>query len=967
MVLAQDPPESAVPFSLTEAISKMTYPEGFNVTLFAGEPQVVQPIAMTTDARGRVWVVESLQYPEWQRTNGPGKDRVVILEDADGDGKADSRKVFLDTGRNLTSVAVGMGGVWLCATPELVFVPDLNNDDKPDGPAEVLLDGWDLNAQHNAFNGLTWGPDGWLYGCNGILSNSKVGKPGSAENERVSLNCGVWRYHPTRKVFEVVAHGTTNPWGIAFDENGQIFVANCVIKHLFHMVPGGRYERMFGQDLNPYAFKLIESCANHIHWAGGFWKTEGAESPRNDTAGGGHAHCGAMIYLGDNWPQEYRGGFYTLNVHGHRINHDLLQRVGSTYVAHHTNDVLKANDSWFRGVSLMYGADGGVYMSDWTDAGECHDYEDIHKENGRIYKITHSKGKALGKDLRQSSDQELLRYLFHRNEWFGAQARLVLQERAATGRLEQGTVRRLAAMMKEEEDPARALRLLWALHAAGGLEKPSTFFGHSSEYVRAWAVQLATQTTGGEEISRGLINLARNDRSPVVRLYLASALQRESVKRHAVELARNLVGRGEDAADGAIPLLLWYGIEPIVSSETDSALRILESARIPLVRQFIAQRLALRMELDALTGAMAASDPAAAADLANGMFQALNGRRQIAMPGQWRAAARKLQESSSREAHDHRLRLGLIFGDAEAERQLRTTVADRTAAVEKRRDALDALFQARAPGVLELLQSSLKDAAVRLVAIRGLAAFDHPQNPTLLIENYGQFARDEQTEAITTLSTRADYAVRVLEAVKAGKVPAKDITPFSARQMLAHKDERIARLLPGIVGETRAVSKDRAEKIAQYKNILTKERLSAADVSNGRALYNKVCGACHTLFGEGGKLAPELTGSQRSSLDYILESVVDPNAVVWNQYKATYFETSDDRLISGVVQRENESTVTIQTQTGAITLPRSEITSRTESNLSIMPEGLFDTLEEKELLDLVAYLQSPTQVPLPKQ
>jgi putative membrane-bound dehydrogenase-like protein len=454
---------------LSQAAEHITVPDGFRVTLFAGEPDVVQPIAMTTDERGRLWVVECFSYPKWQ-PGGEGKDRVVILEDRDGDGHFDSRRVFWDKGRNLSAIALGFGGVWLCSAPELIFIPDRNRDDTPDGPPEILLDGWTLEAKHNIANNLTWGPDGWLYGCHGILADSKVGKPGTAEVDRTVLNCGVWRFHPTRKAFEVVAHGTTNPWGIGFNDYGQMFIANCVIKHLFHVIPGARYERMYGQDMNPYAFRLIESCADHIHWAGGFWKTEGAEHSQNDEAGGGHAHCGAMIYLGDNWPDRYRNSFFTLNIHGRRINNDLLERRGSGFVARHQPDLVKVNDPWFRGVSLIYGPDGGVFMSDWSDAGECHDYEDIHRENGRIYKITYGNPKASLVNLAALSDAELLGLQLHKDCCQPGPS--PSPRRDATGKFDRIWRRYLRG-------PARAirchgqLRVLWALHVTGGWIKLS--------------------------------------------------------------------------------------------------------------------------------------------------------------------------------------------------------------------------------------------------------------------------------------------------------------------------------------------------------------------------------------------------------------------------------------------------------------------------------------------------------------
>ena len=177
----------------------MTLPKGFKVTLFAGEPDVVQPIAFTFDDRGRLWVVECLSYPNWTK-DGTGHDRVVIYEDTDGDGKFDKKTIFYDKGSNLSGITLGFGGVWLNSTPNLVFIPRREGEDSPSGPPEVVpRRGFDLDAKHNIFSSLTWGPDGWLWGLNGILSNSLIGKPGTPIEQRTAMNCGVWRYHPTKE------------------------------------------------------------------------------------------------------------------------------------------------------------------------------------------------------------------------------------------------------------------------------------------------------------------------------------------------------------------------------------------------------------------------------------------------------------------------------------------------------------------------------------------------------------------------------------------------------------------------------------------------------------------------------------------------------------------------------------------------------------------------------------------------
>jgi putative membrane-bound dehydrogenase-like protein len=426
-----------------EALATIRVPEGFRAELFAAEPDVQQPIAIAWDERGRLWVAENYTYAESSLNfDSRLRDRIVILEDTTGDGKADRRTVFWDQAEKLTSIEVGFGGVWALCAPHLLFIPDADGDDRPDREPIVILDGWDENAvRHNIVNGLRWGPDGWLYGRHGILATSSVGSPGTPEHQRTKINCGIWRYHPTRDIFEAVAHGTTNPWGTDWDAYGQMFFINTVIGHLWHVIPGAHFERMYGEDLRPHLYKLLPQTADHVHWdTSERWSDvrEGMTGT-TDQAGGGHAHSGLMIYLGDNWPDEYRGELFTLNLHGRRINRDSLVRDSATYTARHASDFLHVGDIWFRGLDMLYGPDGGVYIADWTDIGECHENDGVHRTSGRIYKVTHGRSDTVTAaarpelNLRQLTDEELILLLDHKNEWYFRQARRILQERAAQG------------------------------------------------------------------------------------------------------------------------------------------------------------------------------------------------------------------------------------------------------------------------------------------------------------------------------------------------------------------------------------------------------------------------------------------------------------------------------------------------------------------------------------------------------
>ena len=575
------------PLAPREALKKMTVPDGFRITLFAAEPDLLQPVAFDFDDRGRLWVVECFSYPDFKTEN---KDRVLIFTDTNNDGQFDERKVFLDNGRRLSGITWGFGGVWLCSAPELIFIPDRDGDDVPDGKAVVHLDGWTLKASHNMFNGLAWGPDGWLYGRQGILANSLVGKPGTPEKDRTLLNCAIWRYHPTRHVFEVVVHGTTNPWGMDWDDHGQAFFSNNVIGHLWHLIAGAHYQRMYGEDFNPYLYQLIPACSDHLHFAGADW-TKSRSGREHDVLGGGHSHCGGMIYLGDNWPPEYRQTMMMANTHGRRLLYDKLERSGCGYVATHGKSVLMANDPWFRGVSIHCGPDGGVFVTDWNDFGECHDYDGAYRSSGRMYKITYGEPKKIEPfNLTTAPDDVLVQYQLHTNDWFVRHARRLLQERAAAGKLERDTESKLRRILDEHTDITRKLRGLWALNAIGDVKDDLLLrlFRHENEHMRWWAVKLAADS---RPQVREFVRMAREDESGLVRSGLASALQRVPLNERW-ELAEALASRATDAKDPNQPLMIWYGVEPAVTNDTDRAIQLMTNSKIPLVRQFIARRLA---------------------------------------------------------------------------------------------------------------------------------------------------------------------------------------------------------------------------------------------------------------------------------------------------------------------------------------------------------------------------------------
>jgi putative membrane-bound dehydrogenase-like protein len=948
--------------SPTHAARAMSVPDGFHVDLIAAEPDVHQPIALAIDDRGRLWVAEAFTYPN--RAEGDrGLDDIVVFEDADHDGSFERRTVFME-GLNLVSgLEVGFGGVWIGAAPYLMFVPDRDGDLVPDGAPQILLDGWAFEDTHETLNAFQWGPDGWLYGCHGIFTYSNVGVPGSPADERTPINAGVWRYHPQRHEFEVFAFGTSNPWGVDFDARGQAFVTACVIPHLFHMVQGGRFHRQSGEHFGAYVFDDIETIADHRHYLG---PDSHSANLRSNSVGGGHAHCGLVIYDGLQWPAEYRGGLFFENIHGNRVNHDVVERSGSGFVGSHEPDLLISNDAWFRGVAFELGPDGAVYLTDWYDEQACHltDQEVWDRTNGRIYRVRYGEHPAARVDLAGASGAELAALALGEDGWYARRARRLLQERGPDTLDPEPLDRELAPTAAE----LTQLRAMWALHAGGVFDEGRARQQLSSphEYARAWSIQLALEDHAVEpETLAALEDLARSDPSPVVRLYLASALQRLPVESRWT-LAERLAAHAEDADDHNIPLVLWYGIEPLVAADADRALATFAHAPIPTVARFVARRAAADRALHpALVRALA--DPAHADVLGTMLAEAVIAvadQRSLPMPPGWTELYPQLTSSADPDVCESAGKLALAFGDPAALPELRASLAAPETGVTKRLEALEALVRFKDPTTVPLLFDLLDEAPMQGAAIRAFASFDDPAAAAAIVDRYAALGQDERRDALDTLSARASYATSLLDALEAERIPRTDLGAFVARKIESLNDAELAVRLEGLWGRVRPSAEEKTARIAELKATLTGGALLAADPSRGREVFARTCQQCHTLFGTGGDVGPELTGANRADLDYLLSNVIDPNAVVGKDYLATLVWTTGGRLVTGIQRASNDSAITLQSENETVVVAREEIDVLRLSDLSTMPEGLLATLAADEIAGLFAYLQSPGQVPL---
>ncbi len=946
-----------------EAVAAMTVRGGFRVNAWASEPMITQPMAFAWDDRGRMWVAENRDYESrGAGFSGSGDSRILILKDTDRDGAADSRKVFAEGIPFPAALAVGFDGVFVGAPPHLLFLPDRDGDDAADmDDVDIVLTGWGIRDRHETINSFHWGPDGWLYGLEGFATPSRIRKPGPDETvyghndpfpddlldaDGVDINGGVWRYHPTKDRFEVVAHGFSNPWGIDYDAKGQIFITACVIPHLFHVVPGGIYHRQGGSHFNPHVYGDIRTIVDHRHRS---------------------AHGGARVYLSDAFPEEHRGRLFMANIHEHAVLSDVLEPRGSGFVARHGEDFLMANNKQWVGFSMEIGPGGDVYVLDWHDADICGD--DVqHKETGRIFRIAAERSLADNwedryDDVGAMSNERLVELQLSKSAWHARRARVVLQARAAKGEVDASVHDALRQMFASQPDGDLRLRAMWALHVTGGFATGELVAALDDEdpHVRAWAIQLLTEDRDAPTAAtESFIELAEGDASPVVRLYLAAALQR--VEHDARwPIAERLVTKAEDADDHNIPKMIWFGIEPLVPENPARALRLARAARIPMLTENIARRAVAADALEVLVTSLEDRSAARPA-LLRGMLAGLEDQVHSEPPNNWERVHARLKRD--RNAADLALQVQREFGGAEVARQFLATLEDANAPPEDRRRAIQGLADQRHDALRERLPALLDEPELRIDAIRAVAAFDGGWEMGLdLMGRYETFDADEKLAAVQTLSSRPIYGRILTGAIESGGVPRRDVPAYAARQL--HRVVGSGFL--EVWGPITRVSSEKTAAIARYTAMLGDDAIAAADTARGERMFDELCGACHRMFGEGGLIGPDLTGSNRTELDYLLTNIIDPSGDIQDVYQTLMVTTRDGRTWSGTVAARSDRSLTLRVVgQDDVVIANSDIQSRDVFPLSMMPEGLLDPYDDEEVTNLVAYLMTAREETSPR-
>jgi putative heme-binding domain-containing protein len=952
------------PLSPAEAIARMTVPEGFSVELVASEPDIVNPVAMTFDERGRVWITESFEYP--RRSPGPGRDRVKILEDTDGDGKADKFTVFAE-GLNIPSgIAVGAGGVWVANAPDLLFLQDTDGDGKAD-KQEVVLTGFGRTDTHELPNSLTWGPDGWLYGINGVFNYSHVEYRGKVYD----FTCALFRIHPRTREFELFAQGTSNPWGVAWNHEGSAFISACVIDHLWHLTESGYYHRQ-GGPYPPFTWK-IESIVKHTHQLA--------------------AYCGIHFFDSEAYPAKYRDKLYMGNIHGGCINCDVLERQGSSYFARPDPDFLTANDVWFMPVVQKTGPDGCLYVLDWYDRYHCYqdanrDPEGVDRLKGRLYRVRYKESPRASKfDLARETDDQLIERLHSGNVYFRDIAQRLLWERR-----EPATIKKLQALVLDKDAPRKArMHALWAVIGSGPLDLDfhEKLYQSGDPTLVAWCVRAAgDEHQVAPQVLQHVSDLAQAE-SPDVQLQVAIAAPKLQGLAAAQVLTSVAAHCGEDKL---IPHIVWQNLYPLLEKQSEAFVAALAGTNL---RKSPGLGAILPRAIERML-ACKEFKPGHIADLLKVATDAKNGDPQVA--GQCLALlAQKIQ---TRELSPEQLTLlapafesiltgvlkspsdSVLYFDAvllaastknpagfAAARQV---LSSAKAPDDRRLQALDALVVAGDLLLLEevkpILASRQASVNLRRRTLDALGRLDDPRVAVVMLDNYAAMEPELQPQAIEVLTQRPAWAKTLLATIASKKIPADVLNVNQVRKLLASKDADLVKQVTATWGSVRTERNPAREQV--LNQMRTMLRRTPGDPHAGLVVFQKVCGQCHKIYGQGQEVGPDITLNGRSSFEQLLSNVFDPSLVIGASYQARTVITGDGRILTGLLTEDNEQRVVLKMQGGKLeTVARGDVEDIFVSKLSMMPEGLETQLKPQELADLFAFitLDKPPTDPTARQ
>ncbi len=974
------------PLPADESQQHLSVPGGFRVERFAADPDIAKPICLSWDERGRLWIASTVDYPNEKQPEGKGRDKIVICEDTDGDGKADKFKTFADELSIPTSMVHVPGGLVVAQAPDVLFLADTDGDDAAD-VRKVLFTGFHTDDTHAGPSNLRLGFDGWIYATVGY-----AGFEGEVGGKRFRFGQNLFRFKPDGSDMEVLTSTSNNTWGLGITETNEVVYSTANGEHSSYLGLPNRYfesvrgwigkgnDRMADHDrIRPV------SATRQVDWFGGF------------TAAAGHA-----VYTARQFPESFwdRAAF-VCEPTGHVVHLCQMSRDGSHLASHDRFNLLASTDEWTSPVVAEVGPDGAVWVADWynyivqhnptplgfeTGKGNAYETPLRDKTHGRIYRVVNA-GAPLGKsfDLSKAGPDELVAALKSDNMLWRMKAQWAL---VARGKADVAPA--LAAVASDPgvdatgENPA-AIHALWALRGLGALDRPdeagrtllASSLRHKAPGVRRAAADVFPRSD--DDAAAALLPLL-DDPDPVVRRSALLALGEGTSSDEAGAKVHAMLTRRENASDRWIPLAATaaaarsdrgFLAASLGSKENNEAVR--------RVVRVVAEHFARGDKTDGLPtllDRLADADPADSEAFLAGLAAGWPSDRTLALD---EAAQAKLVDAMGRLNSAGQLHLATLAGrwglgekfagamkelreklageisDAGRPEKDRIEAARRLASMSPEGEDLDGLLAEVNARATPTLASGLLDA---------LSQSASPEVGTRVVGRWGQLTPALRRQAFDVLQRRPEWTRALLDGIEAGEISATDLAIDQAQRLTAYPDKALADRARGLLDRgDRMPSPDRQKVLAELLPLTEKN----GDAAGGKLVFEKNCAKCHRVGNLGEEIGPNLTGFNVHPKEKILTEVIDPNRSVEGNFRQYTVATSDGQVYSGLLASETRTAIElVDSEAKRHKVLRDEIDEMIASPKSLMPEGFEKQLTPAEITDLLEFLTAKGKyVPLP--
>ncbi len=989
--LTEGPRKMQKPVPAEESLKHIVHPTDFEVKLFADESLLGgKPICMTWDERGRLWVALTMDYPNELKPEGEGRDRIVILEDTKGTGRADKVTVFADKLSIPTSLAFWKGGVVVHQAPHTLYLKDTDGDDKAD-ERKVLFTGWGTSDTHAGPSNLRYGLDNWVYGIVGYSGfNGEVG------GEKHNFRQGFYRFRPDGTKLEFLRNTNNNSWGLGFSEEGLLFGSTANGNPSVYMpIPNRYYESVRGWSSTVLGgiagspkMEVITDKVRQVDWHGQF------------TAAAGHA-----LYTARTYPRQYwNRTAFVCEPTGHIAATFVIDRDGTDFRSRNAWNLMASDDEWTAPIMAEVGPDGNVWVIDWynyivqhnptpkgfkTGKGNAFETELRDKKHGRIYRLVAKNAKSVPPiTLKDATPEKLVSTLKHDNMFWRLQAQRLLVERG-----KKDVVPALIALVNEPGVDeiglnVGAIHALWTLHGLGELNEVTSdataaalrALDHKSAGVRRNAVLVLPRVSGVAAV------LVRSnvieDADPQVRL--ATVLTLAEIPQYdlaGLPLARMLV-RQENVNDRWIPdaitsaaaahprAFFLYLAKQEKTPESPRAVQI-----VGTVAEHYARGETKSYDPQVLK-AFIAADPKIAAAVVAGLAKGWPKDRKLSLSADDEQALRQLLDRLPSGAKGQLLRLAATWGSkqfetsaAEIARSLLAIVTSDKETDEHRLDAARQLVEFRAEDVkvveklLEIVTPRLSPALAEGI-VQALAASQTSAAGRTILGKIDTLPPQARKAALGILLGRPDTARLLLDAIEKGQVQFAELSLDQKQALAAHPDRQIAGRAKKLLQRGGGLPNPDREKVVAQLMPLTERK---GDAAAGKAVFKQHCMKCHMHSGEGNKIGPDLTGMSVHPKSHLLIDIIDPSRSVEGNFKLYVLETKDGRLLNGLLASETKTSVEIvDAEAKKHVVQRDNIESLTASPKSLMPDGFEKQMPEADLVNLLEFLtQRGKFVPLP--